>query len=127
DEIKKKFSVYDFTIYNWPNINRILDELLAMKLSEDDSYDSLEKYDEKQRELEDLFPSLKIVINVEEDELHRVIDLIPKLDGDINQVAVYQRYEPKNYEKLFESYKNACEKAEEKKLSLLDKYKDEGE
>lgn len=127
DEGKTRFNVYDFTIYNWSNINDKLDELLEKKLSEDDSHNYLEKYNDKRKVLEKLFPSMKLVISLEEGELHRVIDLIPRLDSDINQVAVYQRYEPANYEKLLEDYKNAREEAGKKKESLLREYSDKQE
>src|SRR5699024_10150849 len=90
-------------------------------------HDLLEESNEKQKELEDLFPSLKVVIDVKEEGLYRVIDLIPRLDNDINQVAVYQRFEPENYEELCENYRIACEKAEKMKKVLHDLYSDKGE
>lgn len=112
---RRKFSIYDFTIYNWKHINDLLNELQYIKNAlsgEEDEQPLLEEYNQKQKELEDLFPSLKIVIDIEPEELYRVIDLIPRLDSNIRQVAVYQRFEPINYEELFEKYKDACDNAD---------------
>jgi len=130
NESKRKFSVYDFTIYNWNRINELLNELQSIKTkisTEKDVHNLLEESYEKQKELESLFPSLKIVIDVEEDELYRAIDLIPRLDNDISQVAVYQRFEPENYEELFERYRKACEEAEKMKELLHGLYNDKEE
>ncbi len=123
----KRFDVYDFTIYNWSRIDELFNELqeLQSQISkEKDVKLLLQEFNEKQKELEELFPSLKVVIDIEENELHRVIDLIPKLDNNIKQVAVYQRYEPKDYIEIFEDYKKACDEAKRMKEILDESYQD---
>lgn len=118
-----RIEVYDFTIYNWPTINEKLEEINNIKkkldLQEVEDNELLENdYFDAKKKLEELFPSLKTIISVDESELHKVIEIIPGLDNEIKEVAVYFRFEPENYDLLFKEYIKARKRIED--MSNLD-------
>lgn len=105
--------VYDFTIYNWLEINEKLEELNSIEKidSQEENFKKIIENKKKiKNDLNELFPSLKVTISVDESELHKVIEIIPGLKDEIKNVSVYFRFEPENYELLFKDYFKARER-----------------
>ncbi|KYG92050.1 hypothetical protein A0U40_03675 [[Bacillus] sp. KCTC 13219] len=107
---KNQIGFYDFTIYNWTNINSLFEKIQALKKEQSESKDEVRladiqsEYDRAEENLKSLLPSMKIVLSIEENELQKVIEIIPSIEKELNEVAVFFRFEPENYEKLFKEY-----------------------
>lgn len=99
-----KFSVYDFTLSNWSRLNEIFEKLMERNQVEAVEDESETMILELKQEAAELFPSLKLILKIDESELYHVQKLIPTLDADVSEVAVYFRFEPESYEELFKRY-----------------------
>src|SRR5699024_4874225 len=100
---EQNFGIYDFTLSNWPRLNQIFDELMRSNSRENEKENETIK-NKLQNEAANLFPSMKVILQINEHELYHVQELIPTLNTEISSVAVYYRFDPKSYENLFEKY-----------------------
>lgn len=99
----EKFTLKEFTITNWAQINELGDHWL-----EKDPVDG-QWLDPHQWDV--ISPSLDVWINVAEGEQFRVNHLIPSLSTwDGKKVGVRCQYEPIEVKKLYADYKQAKEK-----------------
>ncbi|QOY36639.1 AAA family ATPase [Anaerobacillus isosaccharinicus] len=92
---KNQFSVNDFTLSNWFEINKIGESwLIDTRNVPDFSID----------ELANLIPTMDVWLHVEDDEVHYVTNLIPSLDWEGGLLGVRLRLEPKNVEELYKNF-----------------------
>ncbi|CEG26347.1 AAA family ATPase [Bacillus sp. B-jedd] len=101
---EKKFSVNDFTVTNWLEINSIGQQWKKSKES------SLQLNEE---ELLALMPTLDVWIHVGDDEIHYVTHLIPSLDWKGGLIGVRLRLEPKDIQNLYKDFLNISQTAED--------------
>lgn len=80
---KRQIEINDITLINHHEINKIGEKWLELSYQEKEiSTIDLQEYNQK---LISLFPSLDVVFDVPENEVHHVIKIIPSLGG--NQVC----------------------------------------
>ena len=100
DKGSSKFVLYDWSISNWDKINNI-----GSYIENTEIYDS-EKFNKKWM---DLCPTLDLWFQVNEDELHHVIPLIPTLDWNGGMLGARFILEPNRLDELFSDYKQIVE------------------
>lgn len=98
---KKAFNIYDVTIENWSQ----LDSLFNLYYSKHDTDGQEIELAGLYKNMIKLLPTLKVILNVEENELYHVKALIPYLNKKCKKVAVTYTYEPTNFEQLILDYK----------------------
>ncbi|SCW71377.1 AAA ATPase domain-containing protein [Paenibacillus tianmuensis] len=91
---KNDFTVNDFTLSNWIEINVIGKKLI----------NSEEMIGSLAEELGKLVPTMDVWLYVEDHEIHYVAHLIPSLDWGGGLLGVRLRLEPKNIENLFKDF-----------------------
>ena len=99
----REISITDFTIANWTGINNL-------------GKAWLERTEGEQVGLEEwrpFLPSLDIWLNVEESEIHHVIQLIPTLGWTGGRLGVRLSFEPTNPQNLYSEFRMAIDEAEE--------------
>lgn len=104
--IKNEFSTSDFTLSNWPEINKI-----GMEWEKEDpvtntsafSINAWEKY----------LPSMDVWLEIHTNEIHHVAHLIPTLDWEGGFLGVRLRLEPKKIEDFYKDYRASCKSAKE--------------
>lgn len=96
DKDKGKFSLYDWSISNWDDINDI-----GRYIEDTDIYNP-EEFNKKWL---NLCPTLDLWFKVNEDELHHVIPLIPTLDWHGGMLGARFTLEPSKLDELFSDYK----------------------
>ena len=103
-ESKRKYvSTTDFTLSNWSAINQIgTDWILNTDIKTLDINRSL---------WEPLVPTIDIWLQVQDNEIHYVCHIIPKLDWSGGLLGIRLILEPKNIEELYKEYKAAYESA----------------
>lgn len=99
---KKDFKTQDFTISNWPELNRIAEEWVTKE--------TLENEDKNIKLLEPYLPSLDLWFNVDITELRYVSNIIPSLDWNGGLLGLRLVLQPKSIETLIEEYNLAREK-----------------
>lgn len=112
---KNKFTINDFTLSNWIEINQIGEKWL--RGSEEESNLLVES-------LLNLIPMLDVWLRVEDHEIHYVTHLIPTLDWSGGLLGVRLRLEPKNIENLCKEFIEA-KKSIEETLSNVKSYESE--
>lgn len=97
------FSVRDFTLSNWLNINQIAVKWLEKEegAGPDLSKEIWHPY----------VPTLDIWLEVKDNEVHYVSHIIPTLEWTGGKLGIRLVFEPKNTEELYKSYKLAYESA----------------
>lgn len=101
----RDFSVRDFTLSNWRNINRIASGWL------DDGNGG--EPDMSQESWHPYVPTLDVWLDVRDDEVHYVSHIIPTLEWTGGKLGVRLVFEPKDTEELYKTYKLAYESAKE--------------
>ncbi|MBL1418060.1 MAG: AAA family ATPase [Moritella sp.] len=114
-EKQKRFSVTDFTLSNWSHLNKYAE---TWRNDNPENVKGSELY-----EWQVLCPSIDVWLNAEVNEVQKVAHLIPTLKWNGEPLGVRLTYQPKDIEKLRESYLldyEAANKLTEKddKLSL---------
>ncbi len=103
---RKKFSVTDFSISNWIELEEIASTWLQSDL--DDNKKSVEDDTTTEDEFEkfkSLCPTMDIWLEIDRDkEIHHVSKVIPSLSWTGNLLGLRLCFEPKDYEKLKEEY-----------------------
>lgn len=99
---KSDFTINDFTLSNWIEINRIGERWLS-NCEETTDFEDLEK----------LIPTLDVWLQVSENEIHYVTHLIPSLDWDGGLLGVRLRLEPKDNEYLYKDFVESISSAKE--------------
>uniref|UniRef100_UPI002A81AB20 AAA family ATPase n=1 Tax=Lysinibacillus capsici TaxID=2115968 RepID=UPI002A81AB20 len=99
---KKSFNIYDVTIGNWSQLDKLF---ISYYSKLDKEGQELELGDLYNRMMQ-LLPTLKVTLRIEETELYHVKYLIPYLNKECEKVAVTYTYEPNNFEKLILDYRN---------------------
>jgi len=99
---RKDFKTQDFTITNWPELNKVAEEWL--------NKDTIEEDDKNIKLLEPYLPSLDLWFNVEISELRYVSHIIPTLDWKGGLLGLRLVLQPKNVEALIEEYTIARKK-----------------
>ncbi|MFK3939334.1 AAA family ATPase [Alkalihalobacillus sp. NPDC078783] len=94
---KNQFTINDFTLSNWIEINKIGERWLT---------DSETNYELSNDELGCLSPTMDVWLHVEEDEVHYVTNLIPSLDWEGGLLGVRLKLEPKDIKELYRSFKD---------------------
>lgn len=95
-EKQKRFSVTDFTLSNWSAINQY-----AKTWNSDNPEDA---NGTELHEWQQLCPSIDVWLDVEVSEVQKVAHLIPTLKWRGESLGVRLAYQPKNIEKLRESF-----------------------
>lgn len=104
---KNKFTINDFTISNWIEINSLGESWLE----EGESTPSIDEFGE-------LLPTLDIWLHVEDKEVHYVTHLIPSLDWNGGLLGVRLRLEPKSIGELFKDFSDATYSMKETLASI---------
>lgn len=99
---KNDFTINDFTLSNWIEINKIGNKWLN---SSEGLTDSLIE------EFNSLVPTMDVWLHVEDHEIHYVTHLIPSLDWNGGSLGVRLRMEPKNIEKLYKDFFDSSKSA----------------
>jgi predicted ATP-dependent endonuclease of OLD family len=102
--VSKTFTTNDFTLSNWALINDIGKEWESLAPPIDPKVFSLADW-------EAVLPSLDLWLQVENDEIHNVIGLLPRLDWEGGLLGARLRLEPKDVEDLYKEYRSARAKA----------------
>lgn len=100
---KNKFTINDFTLSNWIEINEIGEKWVTDK----------ENRTLLREEFEKLVPAMDVWIKVKMSEVHYVTHLIPSLNWDGGLIGVRLRLEPKNIEFMFKDYVEASRNAKD--------------
>ena len=97
---KKQIRINDITLINHKEINRIGEKW--------EQYDKTEISDEdiqrSYQEFNNYFPSLDILINVPENEIHHVVKIIPTLDWQVGVLGVRLCYEANSIDELRKTF-----------------------
>ena len=101
----RDFSVRDFTLSNWKDINQIASDWVDTENgNETDLSPDIWRL---------LMPSLDVWLEVEEKEVHYVSHIIPTLDWAGGKLGIRLILEPNNTEELYKAFKAAHGSAEE--------------
>ena len=95
--VNKIFSTNDFTLSNWVQINKI-----GYNWEKQSSLPGLQI--PALEEWEKVLPTIDVWLQVAENEIHHVINLLPKLDWEGGLLGVRLRFEPKNIEDFYKEY-----------------------
>lgn len=93
---RKEFKTQDFTITNWPELNKIAENWISKEV--------LDEEDKNVKLLEPYLPSLDLWLNVNLSELRYVSNIIPTLDWNGGIIGLRLILQPKNIEILIEEY-----------------------
>ena len=96
------FSMSDFTLSHWPQINAIGATWLAEKGNADTAGSPKDNW-------QTVVPTLDLWLNIEDGELHHVSKLIPTLEWTAGLIGMRLRYEPKDVASLRKEYLAAIE------------------
>lgn len=97
---RKAFATTDFTLSNWPSLDQIGGNWVAAADKEEPeiAVDALLP----------LMPSIDVWLNADEDDLHRVLHLLPTLDWKLEELlGVRLVLAPKNMERLYKDFRGA--------------------
>lgn len=108
------FSMSDFTLSHWPQINAIGATWLTEKGNADSAVSPSDDW-------ATVVPTLDLWLNIEDGELHHVSKLIPTLEWTGGLVGVRLRYEPKDVASLRKEYLAAIESVAALKAAALAK------
>jgi predicted ATP-dependent endonuclease of OLD family len=111
-----RFNTNDFTLSNWPTINKIGDGVLRKEKHEGTSF-ALQNWVAA-------LPTLDIWLEVESNEIHYVRKILPTLDWNGGLLGVRLRYEPDDLENLYKEFIAASKFSAETKKARADKVKD---
>lgn len=117
---QKSFNIYDVTIDNWHDLNNLFNDYYTSILNQTET----ETLDSLYRDMMQLLPTMKVVLNVEKEELYHVRELIPYLHSPCKKVAVTYTYEPNNFEELIVDYKNFNQSIDSWRMGTLTKYEE---
>ncbi|MGY3714988.1 AAA family ATPase [Sutcliffiella cohnii] len=92
---KNNFTINDFTLSNWLEINSIGEKWIS------------DEPDFSEGQLNRFLPTMDVWLHVEDNEIHYVTHLIPTLDWDGGQLGVRLRFEPKSMEGLYKDFVDA--------------------
>lgn len=95
--LEKRFSINDFTLSSWVQINKIGSDWEKQSTPPDLQRPLLEVW-------EKVLPTMDIWLQVAENEIHHVIHLLPSLDWEGGLLGVRLRFEPKNIEDFYKEY-----------------------
>ncbi|MDY0227074.1 MAG: AAA family ATPase [Desulfomicrobium apsheronum] len=100
---QKDISTTDFTLSNWNNINKIATDWIDNKNHDDLNLapGQWSKY----------IPAIDIWVDVKGSKIHYVSHIIPTLDWIGGKLGIRLKFEPKQIEDLYKSYKSAYEAA----------------
>ncbi|HCT8190459.1 TPA: AAA family ATPase [Morganella morganii] len=113
---KRQIKINDITLINHHEINKIGEKWLELSYQEKEiSTIDLQEYNQK---LISLFPSLDVVFDVPENEVHHVIKIIPSLGGKSGLLGVRLSYEPNDVERLKKEYIEERLKVKDKDIQL---------
>jgi len=101
---KNDFSINDFTLSNWIEINEIGIRWLGKNEGMTDFF---------AEEFSKLIPTMDVWLHIEDHEIHYVTHLIPSLDWCGGLLGVRLRLEPKNIENLYIDFINSAKSAKE--------------
>lgn len=106
----KDIATTDFTLSNWTHINQIG----AQWVNADDD----NRPDFKHEQWLPYLPSIDVWLDVNEGDIHRVIHLLPTLDWTSDQLlGVRLAFAPKDIEKLYKEFIDACHAARQTEQS----------
>lgn len=112
---RKQLKINDVTLINHAEINKIGQQWLDA--AQDDNF-SEETLSNTNQQFTCLFPSLDILIDVSEDEIHHVIKIIPTLDWQAGILGIRLNYEPNDIDKLRLEFIEERLKVQEKDIKL---------
>lgn len=113
---KRQIKINDITLINHHEINKIGEKWLELSYQEKEiSTIDLQEYNQK---LISLFPSLDVVFDVPENEVHHVIKIIPSLGWKSGLLGVRLSYEPNDVERLKKEYIEERLKVKDKDIQL---------
>lgn len=115
---KKSFNIYDVSIGNWNKLNKIFTLFYSKIEDENKELD----FTELNNQVRELLPSLKVILNVDENELYHVKSLIPYLNKECERVAVTYTYEPTSFDTLILDYKNFRNTVDKWKKDTLEEH-----
>ena len=98
----RNVSITDFTLSNWSAINKIGTDWISNTES---------ALDLTRLSWETLVPTIDVWLQVEDDKIHYVYHIIPRLDWSGGLLGVRLTFEPKNVEDLYKGYKDAFDAA----------------
>ncbi|WP_158290536.1 AAA family ATPase [Halobacillus salinus] len=114
----REIHLYDFQINKWDEMHHLVEELI----SKND-----ENVHDKKKELYNIFPGFKAIIEYKQSEIHLVKNFLSTLEHQNNKVAFYIRFEPNNIEELLSEYKEYQLKIEETVQSWKDLNEEESD
>ncbi len=95
--VNKKFSINDFTLLNWVQINKIGSNWEKQSTQTGSQIPNIEEW-------EKFLPTMDVWLQVAENEIHRVIHLLPTIDWEGGLLGVRLRFEPKKIEDFYKEY-----------------------
>ena len=100
---RNKLTTTDFTLSNWEDINKVGEDWISCRDPKD--------LDLSDRQWFKLLPTVDVLLEVNESEIHHVRHLIPRLTWEGGLLCVRLRFEPKNVEELYKDFKNSFDAA----------------
>jgi predicted ATP-dependent endonuclease of OLD family len=104
--IKNEFSTTDFTLSNWPEINKI-----GMEWEKEDPVTNTSAF--SINVWEKFLPSMDVWLQIDSNEIHHVAHLIPTLDWEGGLLGVRLRLEPVKSENFYKEYRASSKSAKE--------------
>jgi len=95
--VNKRFSINDFTLSNWVQINKIGSNWEKQSTQTGSQIPALEEWEE-------VLPTMDVWLQVAENEMHHVSHLLPTLDWEGGLLGVRLRFEPKKIEDFYKEY-----------------------
>ena len=95
--VNKRFSINDFTLSNWVQINKIGFDWEKESTQPGSQIPTLEEW-------EKVLPTMDLWLQVAENEIHHVSHLLPTLDWEGGLLGVRLRFEPKKIEDFYKEY-----------------------
>lgn len=105
---RRAITLRDFTLSNIPKLN-LIGETWESKENSPSNIDDWENY----------LPSLDVWLDVADHEIHHVSHILPSLNWDGGLVGVRLKFEPKDVEDLWKTYRAARKSADELKHASL--------
>ena len=95
--VNKKFSVNDFTLSNWLELNKIGVNWEKQSAEKSSQLPSIEEW-------EKLLPTMDVWLDIAGNDIDYVSHLLPTLDWEGGLLGVRLRLEPKSVEDLYKEY-----------------------
>lgn len=97
---KKKFTVNDFTLSNWLEIDKIGANWETRSSEKNPQPPSIEEW-------EKFLPSMDVWLDIAENEIQYIIHMLPTLDWKGGLLGIRLRFEPKKVDALYKEYVSA--------------------